>query len=69
VVLLLHRPSYYDDYGKNDNRNQDGNPPAKPEDRSAECIIAKQRNGPTGTIPLVFRREFLRFEDSTEGAF
>jgi replicative DNA helicase len=28
----------------------------------AELIIAKQHNGPTGDVPLVFLREFTRFE-------
>jgi replicative DNA helicase len=28
----------------------------------AELIIAKQRNGPIGDVPLVFLREFTRFE-------
>jgi replicative DNA helicase len=30
----------------------------------AELIIAKQRNGPTDTIKLVFLKQFTRFEDS-----
>jgi replicative DNA helicase len=49
-------------------------------DRKAELIIGKHRNGPTGTVPLVFLREFTRFqsqakgegappEDESEGAF
>jgi replicative DNA helicase len=54
VVLLLHRPSYYTD--------------SQTEDTSAELIIAKQRNGPTGKVNLAFLRQFLRFESSTEGA-
>jgi replicative DNA helicase len=36
----------------------------KEEDRGyAELIIAKQRNGPTGTIPLSFGAEYMRFEN------
>jgi replicative DNA helicase len=54
VVLLLHRPAYYMD--------------SQSEDTSAELIIAKQRNGPTGKVNLAFLRQFLRFESSTEGA-
>ena len=29
----------------------------------AEVIIGKQRNGPIGTVNLVFIREFTRFEN------
>jgi replicative DNA helicase len=29
----------------------------------AQLIIAKQRNGPTGTLNLVFLREYTRFEE------
>ncbi len=29
----------------------------------AELIIAKQRNGPTGEVPLTFNAEFMRFEN------
>ncbi len=29
----------------------------------AEVIIAKQRNGPTGTVQLAFHKEFTRFDD------
>jgi len=30
----------------------------------AKLLVAKQRNGPTGIIDLVWREEFLRFEDA-----
>jgi replicative DNA helicase len=33
----------------------------------AELIIAKQRNGPVGEIPLTFLKEFTRFEDRARG--
>ena len=29
----------------------------------AEVIIAKQRHGPTGIVPLAFQGEFTRFSD------
>jgi len=32
----------------------------------AEIIIAKQRNGPTGTVKLAFIKEFTRFENLEE---
>jgi replicative DNA helicase len=49
VVLLLHRE---EEYAKSDqNRGK------------AEIIIAKQRNGPTGTVTVSFVKEYTRFED------
>jgi replicative DNA helicase len=50
VILMLYREGYY---------KQD------PEDRSAEVIVAKQRNGPTGTVRLIFNQEHLRFENQS----
>ncbi len=32
----------------------------------AEIIIAKQRNGPTGTVPLTFLGQYTRFENYIE---
>jgi len=40
-------------------RDRDGNDISN----LAEIIIAKQRNGPTGSIKLAFVREFARFEN------
>jgi replicative DNA helicase len=34
-----------------------------------ELILAKQRNGPTGTIPLLFFKQFTRFESPAAGDF
>jgi replicative DNA helicase len=34
----------------------------------AELIVAKQRNGPTGTARLAFIREFTRFENLERGS-
>jgi replicative DNA helicase len=48
VVLLLHRPDAY-----------------QPADRPgfAELIVAKNRNGPTGAVPLTFRHALARFDN------
>jgi replicative DNA helicase len=40
------------------------------EDMPMELIVAKQRNGPTGTVDLVFDREIVRFRDpKTQGPY
>jgi replicative DNA helicase len=54
VVILLHREDYY-------NRSETDYEPTN----KAELIIAKQRNGPTGTIELIFREKFTRFENAS----
>jgi replicative DNA helicase len=48
IVMFLHRPEAYD-----------------PEDRpgEADLIVAKNRNGPIGTVNLVWLKEQLRFGD------
>jgi replicative DNA helicase len=53
VVMLLHREDYY-------HRGQEDYEP----DNTAEVIIAKQRNGPTGTVKLTFREKITRFENA-----
>jgi replicative DNA helicase len=57
VVMLLHREDYY----------RMSEPDFQP-DNIAELIIAKQRNGPTGTVKLTFMNKTTRFENlSTQG--
>ncbi len=48
VVMLLFRQELY--HPTDENRGR------------AELIVAKQRNGPVGSIPLAFLKEFTRFE-------
>ena len=51
LILFIYRDEVY---------NEDS-----PEKGTAEIIIAKQRNGPTGTIRLTFLGEYTRFESYT----
>lgn len=49
VVVFLFREEYYNPTDENRNK--------------AEAIIAKQRNGPVGSVDLVFLKEYTRFEN------
>jgi len=56
VVAFIHREEYYD----RENEDLKG---------KAEIIIAKQRNGPTGSVHLAYIADFTRFENlAFEGA-
>jgi replicative DNA helicase len=50
VVAFIHREEYYD----RENEDLKG---------KAEIIIAKQRNGPTGTVELAYLADYTRFEN------
>lgn len=52
TVLLLYREDYYDKNSANKGM--------------AEVIVAKNRNGATGTVKLAFQSEFVRFENYIE---
>lgn len=52
-IMLLHRPEYYDRE----------NPDLK---NKAEVIVAKNRNGPTGEVELLFINNQMRFESITK---
>ncbi len=59
VVAFIHRESYY-------NRDENGQPDPDTEGK-AEIIIAKQRNGPTGTVHLAYMAKCTRFENLAHG--
>ncbi len=57
VVMFIYRPNFF-------------KPGATPEERDvAELLLAKQRNGPTDRIRLVFRSRLTRFEEAAPDAF
>ena len=51
VVCFIYRPAYYESQRTDTNQNL------------AEVIVAKHRNGPTGTAETVWRREVATFSD------
>jgi replicative DNA helicase len=57
VVAFIFREDMY----------QDKSQPPTDAQGTAELIIAKQRNGPTGVVKLAFIREFTRFENLAGG--
>lgn len=58
VVMFIHREAYY-------NRDEE----MSESDRAkSEIIIAKQRNGPTGTVHLNFINRYTRFENADPSA-
>ncbi|HEY4357941.1 MAG TPA: replicative DNA helicase [Acidobacteriaceae bacterium] len=54
VVAFIHREEYYD----RENEDLKG---------KAEIIIAKQRNGPTGSIHMAYLADYTRFENLAHG--
>ena len=55
IVCFIHRPEYYSHSGL----DEDGNNIRG----KAEFIIAKHRSGGVGTVDMLFRKEFVRFEN------
>ena len=57
VVAFIHREAYY-------NRDQEM---TQEEQAKSEIIVAKQRNGPTGTVYLNFVSRYTRFDNQDSG--
>jgi len=62
LVMFVYRNSYY-----KQRQAQDAAQTPPPDDSGdpAELIVGKHRNGPTGTIDLVFKRTYRRFGEMT----
>jgi replicative DNA helicase len=58
VVMLLHNEDYY-------HLGQENYLPTN----ITELIVAKQRNGPTGVVKLVFLKDITRFESAAPGTY
>jgi replicative DNA helicase len=56
VVIFIFRQEMYDGSTDRDGNNIEG---------LAELIVGKQRNGPTGMVPLYFKKEYTRFDNRT----
>ncbi|MBP3541955.1 MAG: replicative DNA helicase [Clostridia bacterium] len=59
VVMFLHREGYYAQAGG----PEDG---PKPDDNEGEIIVAKQRNGPIGTVHVEWQAEFARYTNKPD---
>ena len=55
IIMFIYRDEYYTKEASKD-------------PGVAEIIIAKQRNGPTGTVKLAFLRNITKFESLAHGA-
>ena len=66
VVMFIYRQEYYRRVEESADRGP-GGVPKEMDDDTAEIIIAKQRNGPTGTVKLAFLKEYARFESLAPG--
>lgn len=64
IVAFLYRDDYYN-RGDGDDDDDDGGfePQTNDENGEIEIIIAKQRNGPTGTVKLHFMKQYNKFTD------
>jgi replicative DNA helicase len=60
VVAFVHRPEMYEDPRSEEGRSVAG---------TADIIVGKQRNGPTGEVRLAFVRRYARFANLATASF
>jgi replicative DNA helicase len=63
VVLFIYRDAYY-----RRSEGEDALAPDDPDFDKSEVIVAKHRNGPTGTVTLRFSATYTRFRDDYAAA-
>jgi replicative DNA helicase len=62
VVMFIHKEI-------EENEGDGAPPPPSSQGIDVELVIAKQRNGPTGSVPLLLFSEFTRFENKLREGF
>jgi replicative DNA helicase len=70
IVVFVYREEYYHESRKPEDGSakfQEWLDKAERIRGRAEAIIAKQRHGATGIVPLMFAREYTRFSDPADG--
>ena len=72
LVMMLYRPDYYQIKEVDDTEAISGKSGVADDGtrniETTEILIAKHRNGPTGTVKIGFIREFASFENLYDGA-
>ena len=58
IVMFIYRDDYY-----RDNEEDSENAAPKGNEGKSEIIIAKHRNGPTGTVELLFQANITKFKN------
>lgn len=61
VVMFIYRKWFYDKFKQSDSDIDDFED--KTDKKAANIIVAKQRNGPTGTVKTTFIEQYARFEN------